>query len=132
MTFRIDFERAFEDQLRANVNRFVAQVKKDGTEGASFGGMIEGRPELDPAIRINFPKGSRDTVHATYKRYSNYELRLIEDEEDHFAVGLTKAYRENTHSEAVSRSIEVIRNRIDEFGVGPGKRQALPNHRVWG
>ena len=83
----IDFKRAFEDQLRANVNRLIAQAKKDGATGVSFGGLAEGRPELDPVIRINFGSGQRDTVHATYKRYSDYELRLVEDEDDHFSAG---------------------------------------------
>jgi preprotein translocase subunit SecD len=57
-------------------------------------------------------------------------LRFTDDKPDSLELGITTEFRADVREKTLSQSIEVIRNRIDEFGVSEPQISSQGNDRV--
>src|SRR6185437_14503646 len=64
------------------------------------------------------------------KKEYPYALRLAGEGPGHFELGLTHDYRTEIREKTINQSIEVIRNRIDEFGVSEPSITSQGNDRI--
>jgi preprotein translocase subunit SecD len=78
-------------------------------------GSVMGTGE-DPRIFVSFDPDQREDFHRLLKK-EFWSLRLAGEKSGQFELGLSHDYRSEVKDKTVNQSIEVIRNRIDEFGV---------------
>jgi protein-export membrane protein SecD len=74
------------------------------------------------------PNQKKDVGELLSKEFPN--LRITEDKTDWYELGLSNDYRNDVREKTVNQSIEVIRNRIDEFGVSEPQISSQGNDRV--
>lgn len=114
MVLGIDFDKVYKDEIATYMLNFISYAKENGSN-ISLGDMNVKDPN-DPKqiIEINGDPGlAKDLM----KKYSNSYLRLTSEKGSTLEYGLAQNYRYEIEQNAVKKSIEVIRNRIDEFGV---------------
>jgi preprotein translocase subunit SecD len=76
----------------------------------------EGFPIDDPRVVVKVLGSDVDKARAILKeRFSN--LRLTGDQAGTLELGLAREQKQEIRDKTINQSIEVIRNRIDEFGV---------------
>jgi hypothetical protein len=78
--------------------------------------VLEGVPADDPRLLMSFDPAKRDDVYNLIKK-EFWTLRLAGEKPGELELGLSSSYRVDVRERTISQSIEVIRNRIDEFGV---------------
>ena len=70
----------------------------------------------DPHVVLSYPPAKHDELYALIKK-EYWTLRFADDKPGAFELALSSDFRTDVRERTVSQSIEVIRNRIDEFGV---------------
>jgi preprotein translocase subunit SecD len=81
-------------------------------------GDLDTSDEKDPKQTIILSKTTdHDAAIAKIKEYYSYPIRITKDEDTKLTYGLGREFIREIEATALSKSIEVIRNRIDEFGV---------------
>lgn len=112
----VDFNKTYRETLERQVQSLSERLSEKGIKLTKAEVIREGAVVEDPHHRIEFDAASREAIHELLKsEYSS--LRLVRDEANRFDLGLSREYRVETRERTVGQSIEVIRNRIDEFGV---------------
>lgn len=116
MILGIDFKRVYRDEV-TNYLRRAERVLNDEEIKTQLGELVV-TDELDPTREIiiedtNQLEKSKEVI----KKYFGTLIRLTHEEGNKLTYGLSTALKKDTEEQAVSKSIEVIRNRIDEFGV---------------
>lgn len=116
MILGIDFKRVYRDEV-ANYARKIEYTLNDQGIAAKVGDLNVEDPD-DPQHSIVL---SDDTTVSRAKdiirEYFPGNLRLTGENGPVLSYALTKVNRSQIEEQSVSKSIEVIRNRIDEFGV---------------
>ncbi len=116
MVLGVEFEKVYKEIAERQASTLSENLKEKGVEIKSAKLVTEGTVAGDPKIAVEFDAAQRDKVLAALKsEYPN--LRLSDDQSGRFELGLTKEYRNDVRERTIGQSIEVIRNRIDEFGV---------------
>ena len=116
MVLGIDFNKVYKDEMVGNARKIISLLKDQGIE-ASSGELVLADPK-DPKHTILLGKasdneGAKDAV----RKYFGTTLRLTTDDGATLGFGLSRDMIKDVEDTALSKSIEVIRNRIDEFGV---------------
>jgi protein-export membrane protein SecD len=118
MTLGVDFEQAFQDQIRVLGQRIVRQARDEGLSTVQLGSLgVKDGDSLDPVVDVKVSESEHDRLYNLIKESFQRNTRLVADETTLFTVGLSNTYKDEIYGDAVDRSIQVIRNRIDEFGV---------------
>lgn len=112
----IDFNRAFQEIIERQANSLKSRFQEKGITLKTINTVREGFPLDDPRIKITFDNSQKAAAHELLKK-EFWSLRLTQDKADEYELGLSTEYRNEAREKTVSQSIEVIRNRIDEFGV---------------
>tara|TARA_R110000868_G_scaffold61524_3_gene186984 strand:- start:34526 stop:36232 length:1707 start_codon:yes stop_codon:yes gene_type:complete len=116
MILGIDFKRVYKDEV-TNYARKIEFVLKDQGITTKIGELNNEDPD-DPNHSIILSNtGEIDKAKDTIREYFPGILRLTGEKGTELFYGLTKVTRSQIEEQSVSKSIEVIRNRIDEFGV---------------
>lgn len=116
MVLGIDFNKVYRDEIIGYARKAQAVLKDNGIE-ASIGTIDASNPS-DPKHSITLAKlTDREAAKDKLKEYFSYPLRLTKDEGVVLQYGLGRDFLREIEQTALSKSIEVIRNRIDEFGV---------------
>lgn len=116
MVLGIDFNKVYRDEIIGYARKAQATLKDIGIESSV--GTLDASEALDPKHSIILAKESdRDAAKAKLREFYNYPLRLTKDEGTTLQYGLGRDFTREIEETALSKSIEVIRNRIDEFGV---------------
>lgn len=116
MVLGIDFNKVYRDEVVNYARKVQATLKDIGIE-SSLGALDNSSPR-DPKHSIILNKESdRDAAKAKIRDFYGYPLRLTQDSGTTLQYGLGRDYIREIEDTALSKSIEVIRNRIDEFGV---------------
>ncbi|MBC7691727.1 MAG: protein translocase subunit SecD [Methylotenera sp.] len=112
----VDFNKVFKDVTERESNGLADSLKEQGVTIKSVRMLTENQNPEDPRVAVEFDPAQRDTLLALLKK-NYWKLRLADEKPGRFELGLTGEYRAETRDRTVNQSIEVIRNRIDEFGV---------------
>ena len=116
MVLGIDFDKVYRDEVVSYAKKALASVKEQGTEATLAD--INIKDPKDPQIKISFTDSSKaDSAKAKIKELYFYPLRLVEETSGSATYGIGRDFKKEIEETALSKSIEVIRNRIDEFGV---------------
>ncbi len=112
----VDFNKVFKDVVERQSNSVKDRLKEKGINVTSVKTIVEGVSKDDPRVAIDFDAGRRDDLYQILKK-EFWTLRLAGESSGHFELGLSHDYRNEVRERTLNQSIEVIRNRIDEFGV---------------
>lgn len=116
MVLGIDFNKVYRDEIIGYARKAQATLKDIGIDSSI--GTLDASNVEDPKHSIILAKESdRDAAKAKLRDFYGYPLRLTKDEGTTLQYGLGRDYIREIEDTALSKSIEVIRNRIDEFGV---------------
>lgn len=117
MILGIDFKKVYKDEVKGYARR-VEFSYKDKTGNGFELGDVDATDPLDPKIEIILPSSAdaetlKSVIHDSYNGF----VRITGDAGSSISIALTKKVKTDIEDQSVKRSIEVIRNRIDEFGV---------------
>ncbi|TGD46535.1 protein translocase subunit SecD [Halobacteriovorax sp. Y22] len=117
MILGIDFKKVYKDEVKGYARRVEFSFKDETGSGFKLGDIDASDP-LDPKLEILLNSAAdneavKSVIHDTY----NGLIRITGDTGSTISIALTKKVKTDIEEQSVKRSIEVIRNRIDEFGV---------------
>jgi preprotein translocase subunit SecD len=129
MVMGIDFNRVYLDEVKGLARKIQYQLKEDGI-GSSLG-EINKQELSDPTHTITI-NNMADLSRAKEKVKSFFPsiVRLTSENGGVLTYGLTKVEKRKIEEQALTKSIEVIRNRIDEFGVSEPEIVSQGNDRI--
>lgn len=112
----VDFNRVFRDVLDRQGKSFQSTAKDKDMGFTSYEVLATGEFLEDPRVRIGFDASKRDALYEMMKK-DFWTLRLVVDQPGKWEFGLSRDFKGEVRDRTLQQSIEVIRNRIDEFGV---------------
>lgn len=114
MVLGIDFNKVYRDEILVSVKKAQTYLQQESLP-VTLGDLDVSDPR-DPkqTIVIN---GDVEKTKTKLNEYFGYSMRQVGESANNVTYALSRDYLREMESTAVSRSIEVIRNRIDEFGV---------------
>lgn len=116
MVLGIDFNKVYRDEVVGNSRKMVKLLQDEGIQ-ASIGDLIT-TDSKDPKQSVILAKATdSDKAKDAISKYFLNTVRLTGDENGTLTYGLSRDLIKEVEDTALSKSIEVIRNRIDEFGV---------------
>ncbi|MFZ8932776.1 MAG: protein translocase subunit SecD [Bacteriovoracaceae bacterium] len=129
MVLGIDFKKVYQDEVTGYARK-IEYILGDEGINVKLGSLDETDP-LDPKHSIVLSDASqKEQAVETVKKYFPSIVRLTRDESGELAYGLTKIEKTKIEEQSVTKSIEVIRNRIDEFGVTEPEIVSQGNDRI--
>jgi protein-export membrane protein SecD len=129
MILGIDFKKVYKEEVKGYARKVSNLLKDDGI--LSTVGEMELNDALDPKVTLVLTNGadmdkSKAKIHEFYQGY----IRITGDTGANLQLALTKVLKTQIEEQSVSKSIEVIRNRIDEFGVTEPEIISQGNDRI--
>ena len=116
MVLGIDFNKVYRDEILGNVRKIQSLLKDENIE-STLGDLIVADVK-DPKHSITLTNSTEAAkAKEVISKYFGTTLRLTGDESGKLTYGLSRDLIKEVEDTALSKSIEVIRNRIDEFGV---------------
>jgi protein-export membrane protein SecD len=116
MVLGVDFNKVYKDVTERQTVSLQGRFKDKSIPVTSVKLVREGLAADDPHALIEFDPAQRDAVYGLIKAEYTH-LRLAQESPGKIEMGLTSEYRTDIRDRTINQSIEVIRNRIDEFGV---------------
>ncbi len=116
MVLGIDFNKVYQEEVTTYSKKVQDYLKGEGIE-VTLGDLITTDPTDPHYSLILASAGEADKVKAKIQEFFSYPLRLVSEDKEKLVYGMGRDFKKEIESTAVSKSIEVIRNRIDEFGV---------------
>lgn len=117
MVLGVDFNKVYKDVLDRQESSLQSRLKDKNVSVQGIKIIRDGVPVDDPLIEVTFDQANREGVYGLIKKEYQYSLRMVTDTPGKIQLGLSHDYRTEVRDRTISQSIEVIRNRIDEFGV---------------
>jgi len=116
MILGIDFNKVYRDEVRGYATKIVGVLKDQGIESEL--GEVDITSPDDPKhgviLRdVTKKEAAVDKIHEFFPGI----LRMTKDEGALLEYGLTNVVKTRIEDQSLGKSIEIIRNRIDEFGV---------------
>jgi protein-export membrane protein SecD len=116
MVLGIDFNKVYRDEIIGNGRKMITLLKEETIE-AKIGDLIT-NDSKDPQQSVVLAKPTdADRAKEILSKYFGNTIRLTSDSQGTLTYGLSRDFIKEVEDTALSKSIEVIRNRIDEFGV---------------
>lgn len=116
MVLGIDFKKVYRDEVKNYIVKVKATLADEGID-STLGDLNLADP-IDPRHGIVITDPSQlEQAKDKIKDFYQYPLRLTKSTGTALEFGLSGQYATDIEENAVKKSIEVIRNRIDEFGV---------------
>jgi preprotein translocase subunit SecD len=129
MIMGIDFKKVYRDEVKTYARK-IEMVLKDQDILMTPGNLDESDP-MDPKIAITLTKASdADAAKAKIKEMFVGGVRITKSEGEKLEIALATIIKKQIEEQSVGKSIEVIRNRIDEFGVTEPEILAQGNDRI--
>jgi preprotein translocase subunit SecD len=116
MVLGIDFNKVFHDVVERQGESIKERAKDKDIVVTDVKMRTEGLSADDPHVVLTYPAAKHDEFYALIKK-EYWTLRFADDKPGTFELALSSDFRTDVRERTVSQSIEVIRNRIDEFGV---------------
>jgi protein-export membrane protein SecD len=116
MTLGIDFNRVYKNEVKG-YSRKVEYLLNDYDLKVSVG-PLDDSDITDPRFSIIAKNPAQvDEIKEKIRKYYPGFLRLTKEDGATLYYGLTDYTKNHIQEQSVTKSIEVVRNRIDEFGV---------------
>ncbi len=116
MVLGIDFKKVYRDEIQTSARK-IESLLKDEEIGISIG-ALDASDALDPKQTLSLAKASdMDNAKKKIKASFGNTIRITKEEGDKLQIAMAHAIKTQIEQQSVGKSIEVIRNRIDEFGV---------------
>ena len=128
MVLGVDFNRVFKDVTERQMASLDSRLKEKNFP-AQLKFVRDGQPADDPKIVVTFDPSKREELYALVKK-EYWSLRLSGEKSGELEFGLAVEYRTEVRERTMNQSIEVIRNRIDEFGVAEPAISSQGSDRV--
>jgi protein-export membrane protein SecD len=129
MVLGIDFNKVYRDEVVGYARKAQATLKDVGIEATI--GTLDSSDSRDPKHSIILAKETDlDAAKDKLREFYGYPLRLTKDEGTTLQYALGRDFIREIEETALSKSIEVIRNRIDEFGVTEPEIVSQGNDRI--
>lgn len=116
MVLGVDFNQVFRTVLDRQASSLQERLKEKGVSVGSLKVVRDGQPEDDAKIFVAVDPKSQDAVRELVKA-EYWTLRLTGETGQGLEYGLSREFKAREREQTIDRSIEVIRNRIDQFGV---------------
>lgn len=125
----IDFKKVYRDEVKNYVTKAVYMLKDEGIVAeVSTLNVDDGN---DPKQSIIIKDSSRlKEAQSLMKEHYAYPLRLTSNEGSVLSYGLQSIIKEDIEKNSVEKSTEILRNRIDEFGVSEPDIASLGKDKV--
>lgn len=129
MVLGIDFNKVYRDEIQNYMKKVESVLKDEGM--FTTPGELDVADKSDPkhSIVISNPQDV-EKARAKIKEYFRNDLRITSENGSELQYGLGKMFVRDVEENAVKKSIEVIRNRIDEFGVTEPEIVSLGSDRI--
>jgi len=114
MVYGVDFKKVYTETLNRSVEGALAQLAKENVSAKM--GKLDESMEEDPKVSIEFDAALEPKVKEFLEK-QQYALRVLDRKPGSFELSLARDYRATIKEHTLSQSVQVIRNRIDEFGV---------------
>jgi preprotein translocase subunit SecD len=125
----VDFNKVYKEIVDRQLGSLTERMKDKGLSLTDGKVKSEGVPADDPRISFKvLPQQKKDAQALLAKEFPN--LRITDDKADSYELGLSNDFRNDVREKTLNQSIEVIRNRIDEFGVSEPQISSQGNDRV--
>jgi preprotein translocase subunit SecD len=111
----VDFNKVFREIADRQALSLTESIREKGVGAYQATIRTDGVPKDDPRIRITAGPKKAEILALLAKSFPNF--RVTDDSGEFLELGLSNDYRNDIRDKTVSQSMEVIRNRIDEFGV---------------
>ncbi|MCM2323737.1 MAG: protein translocase subunit SecD [Oligoflexia bacterium] len=112
----VDFNKVYKDIVDRQASSLESRLKDKGITPTSLKVVRENQPLDDPKIQVSFDGSKREEFYQIIKK-EYWTLRIAGEKSGSFELGLSSEFRGEVRDRTLNQSIEVIRNRIDEFGV---------------
>lgn len=130
MILGIDFNKVFKDEITGYGRRLETLFQDQAGISVSFGELDVSEP-TDPKLELLFnSEADRTRARELMREFFPGFLRVTGDEGLSLEYGLTGTTKTQIEEQSVTKSIEVIRNRIDEFGVTEPEIISQGNDRI--
>jgi protein-export membrane protein SecD len=129
MVLGVDFNKVYRDVLQRQATSLKDRMTEKGFAPKDLKIVSEGVAADDPRLVFEFDPAKRADVYAMIKK-EFWSLRLAGEKPGQLELGLSSEYRGEVRERTISQSIEVIRNRIDEFGVSEPSITSQGSDRV--
>lgn len=110
MVLGIDFNKVYRDEILVSVKKAQTYLQQEALP-VTLGDLDVSDPR-DPKQTLII-EGDVEKTTTKLNEYFGYSMRLVGDEGNKVTYGLSRDYLREMETTAVTRSIEVIRNRID-------------------
>lgn len=118
MVLGVDFNRVYREVLDRQGHSMTEAMKGKGVTVKSVTAVKEGVSPEDPQLKVEVDAAQLAKFEEELKKDYGFTLRLIADSNPaDLRLGLAREYKTEVKDNTLKQSIEVIRNRIDEFGV---------------
>lgn len=115
MVFEINLKDVFTQTMKKSVDGIRTAAGEKNIVVTSNASVQTGDVD-DPRLTIEFPAGAKAEVEKIIK--DNYiSLLILNSTDTSMDLAMTNVFRAEVRSRTLSQSIQVVRNRIDEFGV---------------
>jgi preprotein translocase subunit SecD len=112
----VDFDKVFRDVAERQASSLKARLAEKSLVAKEVKSVREGFPKDDPRVVVEFDAAQREPIYDLVKKEFT-SLRLAGESPGKLELGLDREFRGEVRERTINQSIEVIRNRIDEFGV---------------
>lgn len=112
----VDFNRVYKEVVDRQGQALVEPFKEKGIAVTHVELLKDSVGTDDPRLEVKFD-ATKSVAFKDALKKDYPTLRLIDDQPGLVHLGIARDYKNEVREKTVSQSIEVIRNRIDEFGV---------------
>ncbi len=125
----IDFQKVYRDEVKNYVTKATYMLKDEGILAEV--GMLNTDDSNDPKqILIIKDLTQVESAQKLMRDNYGYPLRLTSAEKGNLVYGLQTIIKEEIEKSAIEKSTEILRNRIDEFGVSEPDIASLGKDKV--
>lgn len=130
MILGIDFAQVYRDEVQTYARRIISLVDDQAGIKAELGEVTVVEP-LDPKIIMTFKSAEdKERSRDLMREFFQGQMRVTADPDLTLELALTRVLKTQIEEQSVGKSIEVIRNRIDEFGVTEPEIVSQGNDRI--
>ena len=125
----VDFNKVFKEIAERQLNSLVDRFKEKNLPATEGKLNLVGVPQDDPRMQFKIVAAQKEAIKALIQK-EFFNLRITDEKADSMEFALSYDYRNDIRDKTLNQSIEVIRNRIDEFGVSEPQISSQGTDRV--
>jgi len=129
MVLGIDFNKVYRDEVQNYMRKVEKTLSDEGIQTSKGDLNLIEIEDPKHSLIVNNPSDV-NRAKELLKEFYSFPLRLTNEQGTSLEYALGREFRRDIEGNAVKKSIEVIRNRIDEFGVTEPEIVSLGSDRI--